>query len=49
MRIRLITPGIYEKNLALDEAGKIPSSLRRGVLSEDGIYNLLERFKELLG
>ena len=29
------------KDLADDEAGKLPSDLRRGVLSEDGIYNLL--------
>ena len=33
-------------DLALDEAGKIPPSMRRGVLSEDGIYNFLERYTE---
>ena len=26
---------------ALDEAGEIPKTLKRGVLSEDGLYNLL--------
>lgn len=36
-------------DLELDERGKLPSDLNRGVLSEDGIYNLLERNKELLG
>ncbi|MCR5665082.1 MAG: DUF4298 domain-containing protein [Oscillospiraceae bacterium] len=35
-------------DLALDEAGLLPADLRRGVLSEDGIYNLLDRRKELL-
>lgn len=29
-------------DLAADEKGLLPSSLVRGVLSEDGIYNLLE-------
>ena len=28
-----------------DEAGLLPPDLKRGVLSEDGIYNLLEDFK----
>ena len=35
-----------KEDLALDEAGKIPPSMRRGVLSEDGLYNLLERYTE---
>lgn len=39
----------WMKDLELDEKGKLPSDLKRGVLSEDGIYNLLERNKELLG
>ena len=30
-----------------DEAGLLPTDLKRGVLSEDGIYNLLEEYKEL--
>ena len=29
-------------NDAADEAGLLPKDLKRGVLSEDGIYNLLE-------
>jgi len=30
-----------------DEAGRLPKDLRRGVLSEDAIWNLLERHREL--
>ncbi len=30
-----------------DEAGKIPKDLKRGVLSQDGIYNLIEKNREL--
>ena len=33
---------------ALDEKGKLPKELKRGVLSEDAIYDLLERNKELM-
>ena len=38
----------WKKDFALDEAGKLPADLKRGVLSEDGIYNLLERNREFL-
>jgi hypothetical protein len=31
-----------------DEAGQYPDKLKRGVLSEDGIWNMLERNRELL-
>ncbi|MBR1457601.1 MAG: DUF4298 domain-containing protein [Oscillospiraceae bacterium] len=31
-----------------DESGFLPGDLERGVLSEDGVYNLLERYGELL-
>ena len=37
----------WKKDFADDEAGKFPSALRRGVLSEDGLYNLLNEIKEL--
>ena len=30
-----------------DEAGRLPDTLRRGVLSEDAIYDLLRRREEL--
>ena len=29
------------------EAGKLPADLKRGVLSEDGIDSVLERFRDL--
>lgn len=35
-------------DLADDEAGRLPSELRRGVLSEDGIYNMLMDHQQLL-
>ncbi len=38
----------WKEDLALDEAGKLPANLKRGVLSEDGIYDMLERNSELL-
>lgn len=38
----------WKDDLALDEAGKLPANLKRGVLSEDGIYDMLERNSELL-
>ena len=37
----------WKNDLELDEAGKLPPDLKRGVLSEDGIYNMLERNGEL--
>ena len=32
-----------------DEEGRLPHDLKRGVLSEDGVWNLLERRDELMG
>ena len=34
----------WKRDFAADEAGLLPKDLRRGVLSEDGIDHLLERF-----
>ena len=31
----------WRKDFEADEAGKLPKGLKRGVLSEDGIYDLL--------
>ncbi len=31
-----------------DEKGKLPADLKRGVLSEDGLYDLILDYKELL-
>lgn len=36
------------KDFEADEQGLYHENLRRGVLSEDGIYNLLERNKEVM-
>jgi hypothetical protein len=30
-----------------DQQGRLPKDLKRGVLSEDGIWNLLEDYREL--
>ncbi|MBQ1815775.1 MAG: DUF4298 domain-containing protein [Ruminococcus sp.] len=37
----------WKKDFADDEAGLLPKKLKRGVLSEDGIYDLLEEYKEV--
>lgn len=39
---------LWKKDLAADEAGLLPDGLHRGVLSEDGIWNLLAGYKELV-
>ena len=39
---------LWKKDFADDEAGLLPANLKRGVLSEDGIWNMLERNRELL-
>ncbi len=38
----------WKQDLADDEAGRLPQEMKRGVLSEDGIWNLLEDNKELM-
>ena len=38
---------LWKKDFADDEAGLLPADLKRGVLSEDGIWNLLADVKEL--
>ena len=37
----------WKQDFAADEAGLLPKELKRGVLSEDGIWNLIEDNKEL--
>ena len=34
--------GKWKEDYEADEAGKLPSELKRGVLSQDGLYNLLQ-------
>ena len=38
---------LWKQDLAADEAGNLPSDLKRGVLSEDGIWNLLSDYREM--
>ena len=37
----------WRKDFEADEAGKLPKNLKRGVLSEDAIWNVLEDYKRL--
>lgn len=37
----------WKQDFADDEAGRLPAGLKRGVLSEDGIWNLLAEVREL--
>ena len=39
--------GQWIKDYTADEEGKLPRSLKRGVLSEDGVYNLLFDFDQI--
>ncbi|MBR5059615.1 MAG: DUF4298 domain-containing protein [Clostridia bacterium] len=36
----------WREDFEADEQGLIPGDVRRGVLSEDGLYDLLERYEE---
>ena len=38
----------WRKDFEADEAGKLPKDLKRGVLSEDGIWNVLDDYKRLM-
>jgi len=38
---------LWKQDFLDDEAGRLPQDLKRGVLSEDGIWNLLEAHREL--
>ena len=37
--------GLWLKDYELDEKGLLPRSLKRGVLSQDAVYNFLARIK----
>ena len=37
----------WKQDFADDETGRLPKNLKRGVLTEDGIWNLLEAHREL--
>jgi len=38
--------GSWRQDFSADEAGRLPPCLKRGVLSEDGIWNVLEDWRE---
>ena len=38
---------LWKLDFAADEAGKLPPDLKRGVLSEDGIWNLLSDYRNI--
>ncbi len=38
---------LWKQDFAADEAGLLPADLERGVLSEDGIWNLLSDYREI--
>lgn len=40
---------LWRKDFEADEAGELPPELKRGVLSEDGLWDLLNRARELDG
>lgn len=39
---------LWRSDFEADEAGEFPADLLRGVLSEDGIYNVLTEYEKLL-
>ncbi len=39
--------GRWKQDYAADKAGCLPADLKRGILSEDGIWNLLADVREL--
>lgn len=39
--------GDWKKDYEADELGKLPKDLKRGVLSQDGIYDLLSDYQRL--
>lgn len=41
------TSPLWKEDYAADEAGLLPEGLKRGVLSQDGISDLLDRFHDL--
>lgn len=43
------TSEAWKFDLKLDELGKLPDDLKRGVISEDGISNILDRYDEIRG
>lgn len=42
------TGGQWQKDYEYDEKGKLPADLKRGVLSQDAVDDMLERNREVL-
>ncbi len=42
------TSSYWKEDFQLDEEGKLPADLKRGVLSEDGISSVLDDYHELM-
>ena len=40
--------GQWLRDYELDEAGRLPPDLKRGVLSEDGLWNLLNDWERMI-
>ena len=40
--------GQWLRDYELDEAGKLPPELKRGVLSEDGLWNLISDWEQII-
>ena len=38
----------WVKDFEADEKGLLPKDMSRGVLSEDGVYDLLDKYKEVM-
>lgn len=45
--IRYYEGGSWLADYQLDEQGLLPADLKRGVLSQDGVYNFLEELKSV--
>ena len=43
------TSSQWRKDFEADEVDKLPKDLKRGVLSEDGLWNLLDSYHNLKG
>ena len=43
-----IESGEWKEDYEADEAGLLPSGLKRGVLSQDGLYNLLHNADQII-
>lgn len=45
---RYMKSGKWLKDYEADEQGRLPADLKRGVLSQDGLYNLLQDASDIL-